>query len=61
MTVLAVDFKTTEELKHERDALVQKSGLTLDELMSQGEDYRLTVSQYAIFEEIADINYLLGE
>lgn len=61
MTALAVDFKTNEELRLERDALVRKSGLGLRDLMSLGKDYRLTVSQYAIFEEIADINYLLGE
>jgi hypothetical protein len=61
MTALAVDFKTNRELVQERDALVTKAGLSLDELMSRGEDYRLTVDQYAIFEEIADINYLLGE
>lgn len=61
MTALAVDFKTNEELRQKREALVRKSGLSLRELMSLGEDYRLTVSQYAIFEEIADINYLLGE
>lgn len=61
MTAMAVDFKSNEELVQQRDALVHQSGLTLEELMARGEHYRLTVGQYAIFEEITDINYLLGE
>lgn len=61
MTVLTVDFKTNHELKQERDSLVERSGMSLDELTSRGEDYQLTVDQYAIFEAISDINYLLGE
>ncbi|MEV8084964.1 hypothetical protein [Pseudarthrobacter oxydans] len=61
MTALAVDFKTHKELLRERDMLVEKSGLPLAELTARAEDYTLTVSQYAIFEAIADINYLLSE
>lgn len=61
MTALAVDFKTHKELLRERDMLVRKSGLPLEELIARAEDYTLTVSQYAMFEAIADINYLLSE
>ncbi len=61
MTALAVEFKTHQELMQERDSLLQKSGLTLAELTERAEDYRLSVKQYAIFEAIADINYLLSE
>lgn len=61
MTALAVDFKTREDLLRERDLLVQESGLPLEELSSRAEDYSLSVHQYAIFEAIADINYLLSE
>ena len=61
MTALAVDFKTHKELLQEREMLVQKSGLSLTELIARAEDYSLTVSQYAMFEAIADINYLLSE
>jgi hypothetical protein len=61
MTALAVDFRTKEELLREREALVRESGLSLRELTARAEDYSLSVSQYAIFEEISDINYLLSE
>jgi hypothetical protein len=61
MTALAVDFKTREELLRDRDMLVQKSGLSLADLTARAEDYTLTVSQYATFEAIADIDYLLSE
>jgi len=61
MTELAVEFKNHRELLQERDLLVEKSGLPLAELTARAEDYTLTVSQYAIFEAIADIDYLLSE
>jgi hypothetical protein len=61
MTALAVDFKTRKELVRERDMLVQKSGLSLRDLTAGAEDFTLTVGQYAIFEAIADIDYLLSE
>ncbi len=61
MTALVVDFKTHDELLMERNALVSQSGMELGELVARAEDYALTVEQYAIFEAIADINYLLSE
>ncbi|MGO4250146.1 hypothetical protein AB4Y87_23375 [Paenarthrobacter sp. RAF54_2] len=61
MTAMVVDFKTHEDLLMEREALIQRSGMHLSELIAGAEDYSLTVEQYAIFEAIADINYLLGE
>jgi hypothetical protein len=61
MTDEAVEFKTRTDLERERAALVRKSGLTLEELNSRAEEYRLSVEQYALYEAIADINYLLND
>lgn len=61
MTAVAVDFKTHAELLRERDILVRRSGLSFAELQAGAEDYSLSVSQFAIFETIADIDFLLSE
>lgn len=61
MTPVAVAFKTEDDLIASRDELVQRSGLTLEELKRRGRTYDVTVEQRNILESIEDIEYLLAD
>jgi len=52
--------KSTEELKQEREHLLQRAGLPEQELRSRAESYQLTSEQMDILEAINNIDYLLN-
>lgn len=58
---MAVEFVSKDELLEERDHLVARSGLSLDDLKEKGAIYDITVEQRDILEEIEGIEFLLED
>jgi hypothetical protein len=60
MTAVAVEFKTSEQLKVEREELLRSVGATMEELTAQAELSGLGVREFGVYEAVSDIDYLLG-
>lgn len=58
---MAVIDKSATELKHERQALLRRAGMSFEELQRRRESYQLTVEQFDLLEAIENIDYLLAE
>lgn len=58
--VATVISRSNDELKHEREELLQRSGLPEDELRRRAETYQLTTEQMDIVHAIDNIDFLLG-
>jgi hypothetical protein len=61
MTVLAVSFRTREDLIAERRALLDSIGLSDEDLREGAASHTLTVSEYTVLEAIEDIDYLVND
>lgn len=50
-----------EDLSSRRAQLLEELGLTLKELMAKASTYSLSPNEISAWEEIGEINFLLGE
>lgn len=55
-----LELLTREQLQQRRTELLQRVGLSEDELRRRADDYALTPQQSALAEEISDLEYLLA-
>jgi hypothetical protein len=53
--------RSTEELKQERQHLLDRAGLAEHELRGRAETYQLTAEQMDILDAIDNIDYLLND
>lgn len=61
MTAPSIEFPTVEELRTRREKLLQRAGMSIDELLDGEHKRTLDMKRYMILEEIRDIDFLLEE
>jgi alpha-ketoglutarate-dependent taurine dioxygenase len=57
----SVIVKTQEELRRQRDELLDRASTTYDGLRERAESYQLTPEERNIWETLRTIDYLLGD
>lgn len=51
---------TEQELKNQRDDLIRRAGMSLDELRRRRTSYTLTGEEMAVLDRVEDIEFLLN-
>ncbi|WP_157073261.1 hypothetical protein [Kribbia dieselivorans] len=61
MGTATIEKMSREDALRQRDALLEQSGATLDELRERAEDYLLTAEEATLLRRIEGLTWLLGE